>query len=128
MAEADERAARGRAAFASQFRLTEDEAVAELERMVGKRMAAEAINAAAGAWVDDCLSLRDRSLVVLAALVAVGGLEARLRTHVRWALDHGVTAEELDAMGALLAVYVGFGRASVAMEAIRMVVAEERSG
>ena len=128
MAEADERAARGRAAFASQFRLTEDEAVAELERMVGKRMAAEAINAAAGAWVDDSLSLRDRSLVVLAALVAVGGLEARLRTHVRWALDHGVTAEELDAMGALLAVYVGFGRASVAMEAIRMVVAEERSG
>ena len=128
MAEADERAARGRAAFASQFRLTENEAVAELERMVGKRMAAEAINAAAGAWVDDCLSLRDRSLVVLAALVAVGGLEARLRTHVRWALDHGVTAEELDAMGALLAVYVGFGRASVAMEAIRQVVAEERSG
>jgi len=128
MAEADERAARGRAAFASQFRLTEDEAVAELERMVGKRMAAEAINAAAGAWVDDCLSLRDRSLVVLAALVAVGGLEARLRTHVRWALDHGVTAEELDAMGALLAVYVGYGRASVAMEAIRKVVAEERSG
>jgi len=128
MAEADERAARGRAAFASQFRLTEDEAVAELERMVGKRMAAEAINAAAGAWVDDCLSLRDRSLVVLAALVAVGGLEARLRTHVRWALDHGVTAEELDAMGALLAVYVGYGRASVAMEAIRQVVAEERSG
>ena len=128
MAEGDERADRGRAAFASQFRLTEDEAVAELERMVGKRMAAEAINAAAGAWVDDSLSLRDRSLVVLAALVAVGGLEARLRTHVRWALDHGVTAEELDAMGALLAVYVGYGRASVAMEAIRQVVAEERSG
>ena len=128
MAEADERAVRGRAAFASQFRLTEDEAVAELERMVGKRMAAEAVNAAAGAWVDDCLSLRDRSLVVLAALVAVGGLEARLRTHVRWALDHGVTAEELDAMGALLAVYVGYGRASVAMEAISQVVAEERSG
>ena len=128
MAEGDERADRGRAAFASQFRLTEDEAVAELERMVGKRMAAEAINAAGAAWVDDCLSLRDRSLLVLAALVALGGLEARLRTHVRWALDHGVTAEELDAMGALLAVYVGYGRASVAMEAIRKVVAEERSG
>jgi alkylhydroperoxidase/carboxymuconolactone decarboxylase family protein YurZ len=125
MAENDDRAARGRAAFASQFRLPEDEAVAELERMVGKRMAAEAINANAAAWVDDCLSLRDRSLLVLAALIAVGGLEARLRTHVRWALDHGVTPEELEAMGALLAVYVGYGRASVAMEAIRQVLAEE---
>lgn len=128
MAERDDRAARGRAAFASQFRLPEDEAVEELERMVGKRMAAEAIDANAAAWVDDCLSLRDRSLLVVAALVALGGLEARLRTHVRWALDHGATAEELEALGALLAVYVGYARASVAMEAIRQVVAEEAPG
>jgi alkylhydroperoxidase/carboxymuconolactone decarboxylase family protein YurZ len=65
---------------------------------------------------------------VVAALVALGGLEARLRTHVRWALDHGATAEELEALGALLAVYVGYARASVAMEAIREVVAEEGRG
>jgi alkylhydroperoxidase/carboxymuconolactone decarboxylase family protein YurZ len=106
MAEDDERAAPGGAAFASQFRLPESEAVEELERMVGKRMAEEAINASAAAWMDDCLSLRDRSLVVVAALVALGGLAARLRTHVRRALDHGATAEELEAL-ALLAVYVG---------------------
>jgi 4-carboxymuconolactone decarboxylase len=126
MAEGEDRAARGRAAFASQFRLSEGEAVEELERMVGERMAEEAINAAAAAWVDDCLSLRDRSLLVVAALVAQGGLEARLRVHVRWALDHGVTPEELEAMGALLAVYVGYAKASVAMETIRQVVAEEQ--
>jgi 4-carboxymuconolactone decarboxylase len=128
MADNDDRAARGRAAFASQFRLPEDKAVAELERMVGKRMAEEAINANAAVWVDDCLSLRDRSLLVLAALIAMGGLEPRLRTHVRWALDHGATPEELEALGALLAVYVGYARASVAMEAILQVVAEEASG
>jgi alkylhydroperoxidase/carboxymuconolactone decarboxylase family protein YurZ len=128
MAEGEDRATRGRAAFASQFRLPESEAVEELERMVGKRMAEEAIDANAAAWVDDCLSLRDRSLVVVAALVALGGLEARLRTHVRWALDHGATAEELEALAALLAVYVGYARASVAMEAIREVVAEEGRG
>jgi 4-carboxymuconolactone decarboxylase len=126
MAEGEDRASRGRAAFASQFRLPENEAVEELQRMVGERMADEAINAAAAAWVDDCLSLRDRSLVVLAALVTQGGLEARLRVHVRWALDHGVTPEELEAMGALLAVFVGYARASVAVEAIRQVVAEEQ--
>src|SRR5712691_10759323 len=126
MAESGERDSRGRAAYASQFRLPEGEAVEELKRVVGERMANEAINAAGGAWIDDCLSFRDRSLLVLAALVTQGGMEERLRVHVRWALDHGVTAEELEAMGALLAVYVGYPRASVAMETIREVVSEER--
>jgi 4-carboxymuconolactone decarboxylase len=126
MADDGDRESRGRQAYASQFRLPEDEAVAELERVVGERMANEAINAAGGAWVDDCLSLRDRSLVVVAALIAQGGVEARLRGHVRWALDHGVTPDELEALAALLAVYVGYPRASVAMEVISEVVAEEQ--
>jgi len=125
MTEESERVVRGRAAYASQFRLPESEAVEELKRIVGERMAAEAINAAGGAWVDDCLSLRDRSLVVLAALITQGGVDDRLRVHVRWALDHGVTLNELEALGALLAVYVGYPRASVAMETIREVVGEE---
>jgi 4-carboxymuconolactone decarboxylase len=69
--------------------------------------------------VDDCLSLRDRSLVVIAALVAQGGLEARLRGHVRWAIEHGSSRDELEALLTLLAVYVGFPRASVGMEIVR---------
>jgi 4-carboxymuconolactone decarboxylase len=69
--------------------------------------------------VDDCLSLRDRSLIVVAALVAQGGLEARLRGHVRWALEHGSSREELEALVTLLAVYVGFPRASEGMEVVR---------
>jgi 4-carboxymuconolactone decarboxylase len=93
--------------------------------MVGERMAVEAVNAAGGAWIDDCLSLRDRSLVVLAALAAQGGVEDRLRGHARWALDHGASAQELEAALSLLAVYIGFPRASVAMEVVRQVVAEE---
>jgi 4-carboxymuconolactone decarboxylase len=125
MADEDDRVARGRRAYASQLRLPEHEAVAELERIVGERMATEAINAAGGAWVDDSLSLRDRSLVVLTALVAQGGVEDRLRTHTRWALDHGLTPDELDALATFLAVYVGYPRASVAMEVIRDVVAAE---
>jgi alkylhydroperoxidase/carboxymuconolactone decarboxylase family protein YurZ len=122
------RVSRGRAAYASQFRLPEGKAVEELKRVVGERMANEAINAAGGAWVDDCLSLRDRSLVVLAALVTQGGVEERLRGHVRWAVDHGVTPEELEAMGSLLAVYVGYQRASVVMETIREVLSGEGEG
>ena len=127
MAESGERDSRGRAAYASQFRLPEGEAVEELKRVVGERMANEAINAAGGAWLDDCLSLRDRSLVVLAALVTQGSVDTRLRVHVRWALDHGVTPAELEALATLLAVYAGYPRASVAMETIRQVVAEEQS-
>jgi 4-carboxymuconolactone decarboxylase len=124
MADARDRTSRGRAAYASQFGLPENEAVELLETIVGKRMAREAVQAAGGAWVEDCLSLRDRSLVVVAALAAQGGVEERLRGHVRWALEHGVTPDELDAALALLAVYVGYPRASVAMEVIREVLAQ----
>jgi 4-carboxymuconolactone decarboxylase len=127
MPEESERLARGRAAYASQFRLSEGEAVEELKRLVGQRMATEAVNAAGGAWVDDSLSLRDRSLVVLAALITQGSVDARLRVHVRWALDHGVTPSELEALAALLAVYAGYPRASVAMETIGQVVSEEQA-
>lgn len=49
MAVKDERTARGRAAYASQFRLPEAEAIAMLEGLVGERMAAEAVQAAGGA-------------------------------------------------------------------------------
>lgn len=124
MADPDERTARGRAAYASQFGLPEEEAIARLEATVGERMAAEAVQAAGGAWVDDVLSLRDRSLVVVAALIAQGGVEDRLRSHVRWALEHGVTAEQLEATAALLAVYAGYPRASVGMEVIREVLGD----
>jgi 4-carboxymuconolactone decarboxylase len=125
MAEDGDRTARGRRAYASQFRLPEGQAVEELRRIVGERMATEAINAAGGAWVEDVLSLRDRSLIVLTTLVTQGGVEDRLRVHARWALDHGVTPDELEAMATLLAVYVGYPRASVAIELIREVVASE---
>jgi 4-carboxymuconolactone decarboxylase len=90
-----------------------------LRKVLGDRFAAESINSAAGAWTDDVLSLRDRSLLVLAALVAQGGLEARIRRHTCWAIEHGSNREELEAMAALLAAYVGFPKAAAAIEVIR---------
>jgi 4-carboxymuconolactone decarboxylase len=85
----------------------------------GERFGIEAINAAAAAWVDDCLDLRVRSLVVVAALIAQGGATQRLRGHVRWAIDHGASPEELEALATLLAVYVGFPKASEGIEIVR---------
>ena len=48
--------------------------------------------------------------IVLAALITQGGVESRLRGHVRWAIAHDVTPAQLDALVALLANYVGFRR------------------
>ena len=124
----DDRRERGVAAYASQLGLREDEVEAWFAERLGERFGGEAINAAAGAWVDDCLSLRDRSLVVVAALVAQGAVDERLRGHVRWAIEHGSSREELEALVTLLAVYVGFPRASVAMEIVRAELATLEAG
>jgi 4-carboxymuconolactone decarboxylase len=117
--ERSDRWSRGIAAYAGQFRIPENEVLAHMSGMLGERMAREAINAAGGAWVDDCLSLRDRSLIVVASLVTQGGADARLRGHLRWAIEHGATREELEALIALLAVYAGYPRASTASELLR---------
>ena len=115
---------RGVDAYASQLGLTPDEAAAWFRDRYGARFAEEAINAAGGAWVDDALSPRDRSLIVVTALATLGGADDRLRTHVRWALEHGSSRAELEALVTLLAVYVGYPRASVAMEIVRDELAE----
>ena len=110
---------RGLDAYASQLGIARENVEDWFAKRFGPRFAEEAINAAAGAWVDDCLSLRDRSLAVVAALIAQGGVEERLRGHVRWAVEHGATREELEALVTLLAVYVGYPRASAGMEVMR---------
>jgi alkylhydroperoxidase/carboxymuconolactone decarboxylase family protein YurZ len=115
-----ERWQRGLAAYAGQFGIPEEEVFDYMRARFGEWMAAEAIEAGAGAWAPESpLSLRDRSLIVIAALAVQGGVEDRLRPHVRWAVEHGATREELEAVGAFLAVYAGYPRASVAMEVIR---------
>jgi 4-carboxymuconolactone decarboxylase len=119
------RRARGIAAYASQFGIPEEEVETYLGSLVGGRMAGEAIAAAGGgAWEDEILSLRDRSLVVLASLITQGGAEARLRGHVRWAIEHDVTPVQIEELCTLLGIYAGYPRASTAMETIREVLAE----
>jgi 4-carboxymuconolactone decarboxylase len=115
-----ERWERGIAAYASQLELEEGDVFPHLRARFGERMATEAVHAAGAAWaLESPLSLRERSLIVLTALAAQGGVEARLRPHVRWALEHGATSAEIEALLAFLAVYIGYPRASVAMEVAR---------
>jgi 4-carboxymuconolactone decarboxylase len=115
----DERYADGLRAYASQLGIAPDEVPAWFAERFGERFGHEAINAGGSAWTDDALSLRDRSLIVVAALIAQGGVEDRLRSHVRWAVEHGSNRDELEALVTLLAVYTGYPRASVGMEVVR---------
>lgn len=116
---------RGIAVYASQFGVSEEDAERLFVERFGARMAEEAFEAQGGGlWEEGPLSLRDSSLAVVAALIAQGGAEERLRPHVRWALEHGATAEELEALATLLAVYAGWPRASLGMEVIREELAQ----
>lgn len=125
-----DRRARGLAAYASQFGIPKSEVPAHLGGLIGDRMAGEAISSAGGgAWEEGTLTLRERSMIVLASLITQGGADARLRGHVRWAVQHGVTAEQIDELATLLTIYAGFPRATSAMEVIRAELAdlEERA-
>jgi 4-carboxymuconolactone decarboxylase len=119
MAAPGERFERGLDAYASQLGIPREDVVAWFSERFGERFAIEAINAAGGAWDGPGLSPRDRSLVVVAALATQGGVEERLRGHVRWAIAHGSSRAELEELVTLLAVYAGYPRASVAMEVVR---------
>jgi 4-carboxymuconolactone decarboxylase len=111
---------RGRDVYAAQFGVPPEEAERQLVEAFGERFAEEAFAAAGGsAWEETPLARRDRSLVVVSVIAALGGADARLRTHVGFALTNGVTPDELEAVVALVAVYAGYPRASVAMEVVR---------
>ena len=117
---ASHRRERGIAAYAHQFSMPEAQVPAHLADLIGTVLAEEAFESAGGAaWHHPSLSPRDRSLVVLSCLITLGGVEDRLRSHIRLALDEGITPEGLEAVTSLLASYAGFPRATVATEVIR---------
>lgn len=125
---AQDRRTRGLRTYASQFDMSEREVAELMTSMLGAHMAEEAWQSAAAAWTERDLSMRDRSLVVIASLVSQGGVEPRLRGHLRWAIRNGATRAELEALMALLAVYAGYPRASIGMELLREELGGEEPG
>jgi 4-carboxymuconolactone decarboxylase len=61
----------------------------------------------ADVWERPELSPRDRSLVTVAALIALGR-DAQLKSHLSRALQNGVTREELAEVATHLAFYAGW--------------------
>jgi 4-carboxymuconolactone decarboxylase len=64
-------------------------------------------------WERPELSKRDRSLIVVATLIALGRSE-QLKGHIERALTNGVTREEIGEIITLLAFYAGWRAAMTA--------------
>jgi 4-carboxymuconolactone decarboxylase len=113
-----ERPDRAKRVYGSQFDIPADEVPRVLTELFGGRMAEEALHSMGGSAWDNALSWKERSLAVIAALIAQGGVEDRLRTHIHWAVRNGATREELDALVSMLTVYVGYPRATAGMKVL----------
>jgi 4-carboxymuconolactone decarboxylase len=65
------------------------------------------------------LPIRERELVIVAVLAALGGLEPQVRAHVRAARAIGVPDRELEETIVQIAPYAGFPRAINALKILR---------
>lgn len=72
------------------------------------------------------LSARERELVTVAVLAALGGAEPQLGVHVPAALQCGVDSDELVALCEQITPYAGFPRALNALRAVRAVMDEQQ--
>ncbi|MEX2100012.1 MAG: carboxymuconolactone decarboxylase family protein [Acidimicrobiia bacterium] len=71
---------------------------------------------------------RDRQLVTIGVLSALGGCEAQLRVHVGAALNVGLTPREIVEAVIHVVVYAGFPRALNAINVVREVFEERGVG
>jgi len=70
------------------------------------------------------LSLRDRELITVAMLAAIGAREPQLDVHLRGALNVGVTVQELREVMVHVAPYAGFPAAINAMRRLQVLETE----
>jgi 4-carboxymuconolactone decarboxylase len=68
-------------------------------------------------WRRSDLTLRDRSLVTIAALAAMGD-DDQLEVYLRRALESGLTRAQIGEAVTHLGFYAGWGRATKAMTAV----------
>jgi alkylhydroperoxidase/carboxymuconolactone decarboxylase family protein YurZ len=111
------RRAEGLQAYADQLGMSVLDVEAHFITNYGSAFSESAFLAAGGGnWQENELSLRERSLIVITVLTTLGAVDERLRGHLKWASQHNLNREDLEAALALIANYAGFARASVAMD------------
>jgi 4-carboxymuconolactone decarboxylase len=74
-------------------------------------------------WKRPGLSPRDRSMITVAALTALGRTD-QLRSHLALALDNGVTQDELAEVATHLAFYAGWPAGMSAVTTLKQVLSE----
>ncbi|MFF6995778.1 carboxymuconolactone decarboxylase family protein [Streptomyces sp. NPDC008313] len=117
--ESHRRRERGISVYAKIFDVPEQDVPAAFATRVGLPFAEEQLHAAGGAaWTHPALTQRDRDIAVITALTSQGVAGDRLDTHLRLAQQHGLDKDALTALMALLAIYLGYPRASLAMETV----------
>lgn len=109
---------RGTAIYAQLFTVPECDVADAFAARVGPLFAGEALEAAGGdAGTNPALTGRERSIAIISALAAQGVSGDRLSTHLQVGQRDGLDEDSISALMTLLAVYVGYPRASLAMEA-----------
>jgi 4-carboxymuconolactone decarboxylase len=68
-----------------------------------------------GIYTRDGLTLRDRQLLNVAVLAALGGADGHLAAHIRGALEVGASQREIAETLVHVAIYAGFPRAISAL-------------
>ena len=75
---------------------------------------------------NDVLSLHDRSIVTVSALVASGVIDSSLKFHIASAKKNGVTKDEMVEIITQLGFYAGWPKAWAAFNMAKEVYAEEK--
>lgn len=73
---------------------------------------------------EDKLSLRDRSMITISALMALG-LFSQLKSHIKIGKEHGITKEEIVEITTQLAFYTGWPKAWSTFPLIEEIYNEE---
>ncbi|WP_375508866.1 carboxymuconolactone decarboxylase family protein, partial [uncultured Caballeronia sp.] len=105
---------------------TEQPSINEALKDIAPDLARMAISFAYGEiYSRPALNLRQRQLVTVAALAAIGGAEPQLRFHIAGALNVGCSPREVAELMIHLVVYAGFPAALNGMSAARTVFSEK---
>ena len=118
---------RGIAAYAEIFAIPAKQVLGTFTGRVGPVFTEEALQGAGGAaWAHPALTGRDRSIAIITALTAHGISGDRLDTHLQLGRKHSLDEDSFTALMTLLAGYIGYPRASQAMETVHALFAATR--
>ncbi|MCX5195711.1 carboxymuconolactone decarboxylase family protein [Streptomyces sp. NBC_00249] len=81
-----------------------------------------------GTYLREGLSLRDRQLVNLAALTALGGVDPQLTGHIKTGLRIGMTRQQIVEVFVHLAPYIGVPKALAGLRVAAAALADAEQG